>query len=123
MQPLNIYEAVGGEQAWRRIVDHFYDAVAQDETLRAMYPADLTESKEHLALFLMQYWGGPNTYSQQRGHPRMRMRHIPFAIGQAERDAWMEHMNTAVRAEKLPEEIETALLQYFERTATFMMNR
>jgi len=123
LQPLNIYEAVGGEKAWRRIVEHFYDKVAQDETLRPMYPADLEESKEHLALFLMQYWGGPNTYSQGRGHPRLRMRHLPFAIGRAERDAWMRHMNAAVRAEKLPAEIEAALLQYFERTATFMMNR
>jgi hemoglobin len=91
--------------------------------LRPLYPSDLAESKRHLALFLMQYFGGPSTYSKERGHPRLRMRHLPFAIGQAERDAWMRHMTAAVDAERLPEGVREVLVDYFERAATFMINR
>ena len=100
----------------------FTMALRRTPTLRPMYPADLTESKRHMALFLMQYFGGPTTYSQERGHPRLRMRHLPFSIGQAERDAWMRHMTDAVKSE-MPTEVHPILLDYFDRVATFMMNR
>ncbi len=122
-QSATIYEAVGGAAAFERIVDHFYSSVESDPILRPLYPADLTESKRHLALFLVQYFGGPATYSQERGHPRMRMRHLPFAIGEAERNAWVRHMEAAVKAEKLPSAIEQTLLDYFDHAATFFRNR
>ena len=87
-----LFDRVGGEQFFVDLVDRFYLGVAGDPLLRPLYPDDLTESSHHLALFLMQYWGGPGTYSEQRGHPRLRMRHAPFVIGPAERDAWLRHM-------------------------------
>ncbi|HEX8234336.1 MAG TPA: globin [Abditibacteriaceae bacterium] len=118
-----LFDAVGGAATFERLADNFYNRVSDDPTLRPMYPADLTASKRTLALFLTQYWGGPTTYSQERGHPRMRMRHMPFSIGQPERDAWMQHMTAAVKDEHFPPEIEEALLSYFDRVATFMMNR
>lgn len=118
-----LFEAVGGASVFERIVENFYVGIAADPVLRPMYPADLTESKKYMSLFLIQYFGGPGTYSEQRGHPRLRMRHLPFAIGQAERDAWMKHMKAAVVAENLSAESTSAMLEYFERTATFMMNR
>jgi hemoglobin len=116
-------DAIGGATTFERIVERFYQGVATDPVLRPLYPADLTEGKRHLALFLMQYFGGPTTYSEERGHPRLRMRHMPFTIGQVERDAWMRHMKAAVEAEQLPAGIRDTLLDYFERVATFMMNR
>lgn len=118
-----IYEQAGGAATFERLVERFYEGVEQDPVLRPMYPEDLTEGKRHLALFLMQFFGGPGTYSQERGHPRLRMRHLPFAIGQAERDAWVRHMTAAVNTEPLPDSVRAAMLEYFERTATFMMNR
>src|SRR5688500_17445311 len=118
-----IYEMAGGAPTFERIVARFYEGVESDSTLRAMYPEDLDESRHHLALFLMQYFGGPTTYSGGRGHPRLRMRHIPCSIGQAERDAWVRHMTAAVEAEELPEAVRAAMLEYFDRAATFMMNR
>jgi hemoglobin len=118
-----LFDAIGGALTFERIVERFYGGVATDPTLRPMYPEDLTESKRYLALFLVQYFGGPTTYSQERGHPRLRMRHLPFAIGMAERNAWMRHMKAAVEAEQLPDTARDALLDYFERVATFMMNQ
>jgi hemoglobin len=118
-----IYEAAGGAETFERIVERFYAGVEGDPVLRPLYPADLAESKRHLALFLMQYFGGPSTYSEERGHPRLRMRHLPFAIGQTERDAWMRHMGAAVDAERLPEGVRDVLVDYFDRAATFMINR
>jgi hemoglobin len=118
-----LYAAAGGEETFRRIVSRFYAGVADDPLLRPLYPEHLEESERHLALFLVQYFGGPSTYSQQRGHPRLRMRHLPFAIGQAERDAWVRHMTAAVEAEGLPDSLSGALLDYFDRAATFLMNR
>ena len=91
-----LFDRVNGEQFFVDLVDRFYLGVAGDLLLRPLYPEDLTESKRHLALFLMQYWGGPATYNDQRGHPRLRMRHVPFVIGPAERDAWLRHMHGAV---------------------------
>ena len=94
---MTLFEAVGGEPTFRRLVDEFYAGVAADPLLRPMYPEeDLGPAADRLTLFLMQYWGGPNTYSAQRGHPRLRMRHAPFRVGPAERDAWLRHMRQAV---------------------------
>ena len=118
-----VFQAVGGAETFDRVVDRFYEGVSADPGLRPMYPEDLAASRRHLSLFLQQYFGGPGTYSEVRGHPRLRMRHFPFAIGQAERDSWMRHMRAAVEAERLPPEAESMLLDYFERAASFLMNR
>jgi hemoglobin len=91
-----LFDRVGGASFFVELVDRFYLGVAGDPLLRPLYPDDLTESAQHLALFLMQYWGGPPTYNEQRGHPRLRMRHAPFVIGPAERDAWLRHMDAAL---------------------------
>ncbi|SCF41237.1 hemoglobin [Micromonospora matsumotoense] len=118
-----LFEAVGGEPTFRRLVDRFYAGIATDPLLRPMYPEDdLGPAAERMTLFLMQYWGGPNTYSAQRGHPRLRMRHAPFRIGPAERDAWLRHMRRAVDDLALPPEIDAALWDYLERAAYFMVN-
>lgn len=121
--PENFYDAVGGEPTFRRIVGRFYVEVAADEVLRPMYPeADLGPAEERLVLFLMQYWGGPHTYSDQRGHPRLRMRHQPFTIGPIERDAWLRCMRIAVDEAGLPEEQRAQLWRYLEMAANSMMN-
>ena len=84
------YDAVGGEETFRRLVHRFYAGVADDPVLRPLYPEpDLDGAEERLRMFLVQYWGGPRTYSDRRGHPRLRMRHAPFRIGRRERDAWL----------------------------------
>ena len=118
-----IFRAVGGAETFDRVVERFYAGVAADPVLRPLYPPALDESRRRLSLFLQQYFGGPASYSEERGHPRLRMRHLPFAIGQAERDAWMRHMRAAVEAEHFPPEIENALLEYFERASSFLVNR
>jgi hemoglobin len=117
-----LYERVGGEEWFVALVDRFYKGVATDLLLRPLYPDDLTEPKAHLAGFLVQYWGGPTTYSDQRGHPRLRMRHAPFVIGEAERDAWLRHMNDAVRAGGLTPGDEAEVLAYFDMAANAMIN-
>ena len=96
--PATLYEVVGGEPFFRRLVDEFYDGVADDEVLVRLYPEapDLTGARDRLRLFLEQYWGGPTTYNDTRGHPRLRMRHMPFHIGREERDRWLQHMLAAV---------------------------
>ncbi|GGM18502.1 MULTISPECIES: globin [Micromonospora] len=117
------FEAVGGEPTFRRLVDEFYAGVATDPVLRPMYPEeDLGPAAERLTLFLMQYWGGPNTYSSQRGHPRLRMRHAPFRVGAVERDAWLLHMRRAVDRLDLTPEAAGTLWDYLERAAYFMVN-
>jgi hemoglobin len=119
-----IYELAGGEQTFRLMVDRFYAGVAEDPLLRAVYPEeDLSGATERLTLFLIQYWGGPTTYSDRRGHPRLRLRHQPFAIGQAERDAWLRHMTAAVESLELAQEIRRALLDYFATASTAMINQ
>ena len=96
-RPVSLYEAVGGEETFTRLVRRFYQEVAADPVLRPVYPAkDLGPAEEHLRLFLIQYWGGPATYNEQRGHPRLRMRHVRFHIGETERDLWLKHMRTAL---------------------------
>ena len=120
---LTFYDAVGGEPTFRRIVARFFAQVPQDEVLAAVYPLDdLDGAEERLRLFLMQYWGGPTTYSDERGHPRLRMRHAPFRIGPRERDAWLAAMRVAVDGEALDEPLRSDLLSYFESTATHMIN-
>jgi hemoglobin len=119
----SFFEAVGGEPTFRRLVDNFYAGVAQDPLLRPMYPEeDLGPAADRLTLFLMQYWGGPNTYSSTRGHPRLRMRHAPFQVSPAARDAWLTHMHDAVESLRLPEPHRSALWEYLERAAHFMVN-
>jgi hemoglobin len=120
---VTFFEAVGGEPTFRRLVDAFYEGVAGDPLLRAMYPeADLGPAADRLTLFLIQYWGGPNTYSATRGHPRLRMRHAPFQVSPAARDAWLTHMRVAVDSLQLPEPHRSALWEYLERAAYFMVN-
>jgi hemoglobin len=122
-QAESFYDAVGGEPTFRKLVDEFYAGVAADPRLRPLYPeADLGPAAERLRMFLIQYWGGPSTYSQQRGHPRLRMRHAPFTIGPAERDAWLEHMRRAVDSLDLPADQAAELWTYLERAAYFMVN-
>jgi hemoglobin len=117
------YEAVGGEPTFRKLVDIFYAGVADDPVLRPLYPeADLGPAAQRLRMFLEQYWGGPTTYSQQRGHPRLRQRHAPFTVGPAERDAWLRHMRVAVSSLELPAELQAPLWEYLERAAMFMVN-
>lgn len=117
-----LYDEVGGAATFERLVEIFYEGVEQDALLRPMYPADLADSRRHLALFLMQYFGGPHTYVQERGHPRLRMRHLPFAITPAARNAWVQHMEAALDALALPAEQNAAMRRYFADAATFMIN-
>jgi hemoglobin len=120
----SFFEAVGGEETFRRLVARFYEGVADDPLLRPLYPdADLAAAEERLRLFLIQYWGGPTTYGELRGHPRLRMRHVPFAIGPAERDAWLRHMRTALDALGLPAELERPLWDYLVSAANSLQNR
>ncbi len=120
----NVYEAAGGEATFRLLVERFYAMVAEDTLLRPLYPdEDLASATERLTLFLIQYWGGPSTYNDQRGHPRLRLRHQPFGIGQAERDAWLGHMTAAVDSLELAPALRKALLDYFGTASTAMINR
>jgi hemoglobin len=119
----SVYELAGGEPAFRLLVQRFYSRVAGDPVLRRVYPEeDLSGATERLTLFLIQYWGGPSTYSERRGHPRLRLRHRPFAIGQSERDAWLRHMTEAVESLDLAAAVRKALLDYFETASTAMIN-
>jgi hemoglobin len=121
---MSVYETAGGSATFKTLVERFYARVAKDPILRPIYPEeDLSSATERLTLFLIQYWGGPTTYSAQRGHPRLRLRHQTFAIGQAERDAWLAHMTAAVESLDLDPDVQTALLDYFEKTSTAMINR
>jgi hemoglobin len=119
-----LYDLVGGEETFRRLVARFYAGVAADPVLRPLYPEeDLGPAEERLRMFLVQYWGGPRTYSDRRGHPRLRMRHAPFAIGEREREAWLRHMRDAVDSLALPAQQEQALWRYLEMAAHSMQNR
>ena len=129
--PPTVYKTVGGRRFFDDLVDRFYDAVEGDPLLRPMYPRDLRRSRERLAGFLAQYWGGPPRYSEERGHPRLRMRHMPFAIGPAERDAWMVHMTASLdvatladgTGRPLPDEIRAAMFDHFDNAATHLVNQ
>ncbi len=118
------YEAIGGHDTIKLIVDTFYDGVATDEVLRPLYPEDdLGPAEERFRMFLEQYWGGPSVYSDQRGHPRLRMRHAPFAIGEVERDAWLSRMRQAVDSLNLTPEQDETLWSYLTMAAQSMINR
>jgi hemoglobin len=120
----SLFDQVGGEAFFVRLVDAFYEAVENDGTLRPMYPDDLTEARRHLTLFLVQYWGGPRTYQEERGHPRLRMRHAPFRVTKTARDAWLAAMGDAlesVRDELTDEQLEE-LTSYFTMAANQLRN-
>ncbi|MEY2468843.1 MAG: hemoglobin [Actinomycetota bacterium] len=120
---MSLYEEVGGEPVFRQLVDAFYDGVEHDPVLRPLYPeGDLQAARDRLRMFLEQYWGGPTTYSDSRGHPRLRMRHVPFTIGVRERDAWYSHMAAAVQAGGLSHDDEAEMLSYFANAATHLIN-
>ncbi|WP_170292472.1 globin [Mycolicibacterium grossiae] len=124
--PRSFYDAVGGAETFHAIVARFYELVRDDEILRPLYPEDdFAGAEVRLRMFLEQYWGGPRTYSDQRGHPRLRMRHAPFRIGFLERDAWLRCMHTAVAeipAQTLDDAHRKALLDYLEMAAQSMVN-
>jgi hemoglobin len=118
------YERVGGAATFEQLARVFYEGVAQDELLRPMYPeADLAPAEERLRLFLEQYWGGPTTYQEQRGHPRLRMRHAPYRIGPKARERWLFHMRTAVDSLNLSPMDNEELWDYLQRAATAMLNQ
>ena len=120
---LSFYEAVGGEETFRRLTHLFYQGVAADPALRAVYPSsDLGPAEEHLRLFLIQYWGGPAAYNELRGHPRLRMRHRHFTIGEAERDAWLRHMRTALDEIGLDPALDAQLWDYLVMAAQSLVN-
>jgi len=120
---VSFYEQFGGEPAFRKLVDVFYDGVAGDPLLRPMYPEeDLGPARDRLTKFLMQYWGGPTTYQDERGHPRLRIRHAPYQVDESARDAWLGHMRAAVHSLGLEAELEKTLWDYLERAAHFIVN-
>ena len=129
LEAYEVFDAIGGleggaPEAFAQLVDAFYEGVAEDPLLRAMYAeGDLAEERENLALFLMQYFGGPALYAQKRGHPRLRMRHVPFAIGPAERDAWMRHMGAALDQVPALAPVAPLMRAYFASAAEFLRNR
>lgn len=121
--PMSFYEAVGGEPFFRDLVARFYQRVREDPVLLPLYPADdLDGAEERLALFLMQYWGGPTTYSERRGHPRLRMRHAPYPVGTAQIEAWLANMRAALDSMDLDESLAAEFWAYVERAAVFMRN-
>ncbi|WP_082600042.1 globin [Agromyces sp. Root81] len=119
----SFYETVGGRPTFEKLVAEFYRGVAGDPVLKPMYPEeDLGPAAERLTMFLEQYWGGPGTYSEQRGHPRLRMRHQPFTVNPDARDRWLAHMRVAVDSLDLPPLAEETLWDYLQRAAHAMVN-
>jgi hemoglobin len=117
------YERMGGHDTFVRLVDAFYEGVAGDEPLRALYPEeDLGPAADRLRMFLEQYFGGPNTYSETRGHPRLRMRHAPYAVTPDQHDRWLRHMLAAADVIALPEPENAELRSYLTYAAEFMVN-
>ena len=118
------FAEIGGHETIARVVEVFYEGVAEDPVLRPLYPdEDLGPAAARLTMFLVQYWGGPTTYDQERGHPRLRMRHAPFAIGPAERDRWLIHMRAAVAELAPSDDVAAELEGYFAMAAEAMRNR
>ena len=117
-----IFSKIGGEPTFIAIVDAFYRSVETDPILRPLYPEDLADSRRHLALFLIQYFGGPRTYEAERGHPRLRLRHAHFEVGERERDAWLKHMLGAINEVGIAEPARTTLVNYMVSTADFLVN-
>jgi hemoglobin len=121
-----MYERVGGDGFFDELTSRFYRAVKADPVLLALYPKDeeaFEAARRHLRDFLIQYWGGPETYNETRGAPRLRQRHVPFTIGAAERDAWLKHMTDAVRAAKLRPLDEAQMIGYFNAAAATLTNQ
>ena len=122
-EPQSVYDRVGGHATFVTLVDRFYAGVALDPPLRALYPEqDLGPAAERLRMFLEQYWGGPKTYSEQRGHPRLRLRHGPFAVTPTQRDRWLTHMLAALDSLDLAPADDAELREYLTRAAQFMVN-
>jgi len=123
-EPQTLYDAVGGMAFFERLVDRFYEGVERDDVLLALYPDhdDLDGARHRLTLFLAQYWGGPQTYSDERGHPRLRMRHAPFAVGPVARDRWLAHMRAGVDELGLAPDLERQLWDYLVTAANGMVN-
>ena len=119
---LNIYDTVGGDPAFQRLVDAFYARIASDEYLRPMFPTDMEPGKRRQFLFLTQFFGGPPRYAEERGHPRLRMRHFPFPIDQKARDRWLGHMLAAIEEVGIAEPARSIMRDYFERASAHMMN-
>jgi hemoglobin len=121
---MSLFEEVGGSPFFDQLVERFYDGVATDDVLLPLYPeqSDLSGAKERLTLFLQQYWGGPTTYSDERGHPRLRQRHFPFVIGERERDRWMVHMMAAVDELSPNDSVHQQLMEYMAMASTAMIN-
>lgn len=122
MTEQTVYELAGGDAIFRQLVDEFYARVEADPVLRPMFPEDMNEGKEWQYLFLIQLFGGPGQYSEVRGHPRLRMRHMPFAIDQTARDHWLAHMLAAIDAVGIGDPARSTMIEYFERASTFMIN-
>lgn len=123
MDEHEIYPIVG-EDGFRRLVAAFYRQVAEDDVLGPMYPKeDLHGAEQRLGDFLIYRFGGPPSYIEQRGHPRLRMRHAPFAIGKLARDRWVDLMNRALEQARFPDDVHRLLREFFDATATFMLNR
>ena len=121
---MSLYEQMGGRSTFENLVSHFYALVANDPVLRPMYPDDdFKGAAERLLMFLEQYWGGPDTYSQLRGHPRLRMRHAQFKIGEKERDVWLSHMKSAVDSLEMDNEMREQLWNYLVMAANSMVNQ
>ena len=121
--PPTFYDEIGGHETFVALVRRFYAGVASDPPLRALYPEeDLAPAEERLRMFLEQYWGGPTTYSEQRGHPRLRMRHAGWKIGTRERDAWLSHMLPAVARLDISDDARAAIRDHVERAAHSLVN-
>lgn len=124
IEQLSLYDRAGGTPFFETLIARFYEGVATDPALRPLYPeADLAGARHRLTLFLIQYWGGPRTYDEERGHPRLRMRHAPFAVGPAERDRWLVHMRAAIVALAPPSDVADELENYMAMAAEAMRNR
>lgn len=121
---MSLYEEMGGRATFEKLVSHFYALVSVDPVLRPMYPEDdIKGAAERLLMFLEQYWGGPSTYSEQRGHPRLRMRHAAFHIGETERDVWLRHMKSAVDELEMRDDLREELWSYLVMAANSMVNQ
>lgn len=131
MSDVMMFDAVGGQSFFDKVVDAFYDAVEKDHVLLPLYPegADTVGARRRLALFLSQYWGGPTTYSDERGHPRLRMRHVPYGIGELQRDHWLLHMVAAIETtvstlpDDIRETVRTDFIAYVTNAAEHLRNQ
>lgn len=123
LDPTEVYDRVGGLDAFVQLVDRFYERVERDEVLRPQYPEDLEPGKRHLALFFAQYWGGGSVYSSERGHPRLRMRHAPFDVTPEAAQRWAQHMSEAIVEMQFASDVEALLLAYVQRATPTLINR